>query len=540
MNFLEAHRLATAFTGPTRDLRVALSGVGEPLTVYLRAAGAWRGVGLAPTFLPFNTLAQHLHTPADGTDEVYFLLPWDLAPELDWRSGIPQDADPAAVLDRAEGMAALVARRRAPVVYLPAPVPPIFPEAARVDALAMRLRALAAGLGAAELPAETFSMASYLGTGVPVAGASHGQAATALVEAALHVRREPAKVIVTDLDNVMWDGVVAEDGLDGIHYGSHGAGYKHFLYQTLLARLKREGIVLAAVSRNDPEVALGPFKTGRMVLKEQDFVAIVASYNAKSVQVAALADQLNLGLDAFVFVDDNEVELTEMSLKLPQVRCERFIPRDDALPALLARVSAHFDGRTITAEDREKTEMYRRRLAGMVPSDAQGADLRAFLESLEMSLVLHDRSSGDRTRAVQLINKTSQFNINGRRVTDEEVGAVLDAGGALYTAALEDRNGSHGEILALLVDTGGVVRSFVMSCRVFNRRVEFAFLHWLARSGRRLNAFDVAATERNLPARTFLGAAAFRPAGADRLEFDAARFVEENADAETLFRLVQP
>ena len=99
---------------------------------------------------------------------------------------------------------------------------------------------------------------------------------------------------------------------------------------------------------------------------------------------------------------------------------------------------------------------------------------------------------------------------------------------------------SWREILALLVDTGGVVRSFVMSCRVFNRRVEFAFLHWLARSGRRLNAFDVAATERNLPARTFLGAAAFRPAGADRLEFDAARFVEENADAETLFRLVQP
>jgi FkbH-like protein len=541
MTFLEAHRLVQSFAGgPARPLRVVLSGTGDPLVLYLRAAGAQRAVALEPSFLPFNTLAQHLLGEPDQTPETFLLLPWDLAPELDWRSGIPLTIDQAEVVERARATAERIRRRNACVGYLPAAVPPLLADPDRTRETLAILQGIAAGIGAFDLPSGAFSLTAYLGTGCPVGGGSLGAVAIALVEAALQPRHGSAKVLVSDLDNVMWRGVVAEDGLDGISFGPHGMGYRHFIYQTLLARLKSEGVLLAAVSRNDPEVALGPFRTGQMVLKEDDFVAVVASYHAKSSQVEALAEQLNLGLDAFVFVDDNEVELTEMRLKLPAVRCEPFPDREEQLPCLLDRLNAHFRRSVVTAEDRERTALYRRRLAGMVPSTAQGADLRAFLEGLAMTLVVHDRSLGNRERAVQLINKTNQFNINGRRVADEEVAAIVAAGGRLLTATLNDKTGTHGEILAILIDADDVVKSLVMSCRVFQRRAEFALMAWLAGGTRPPRVLEVAETSRNEPARQFLADPAFRLAGDGRVEFDAAHFLEAHADVGSLIHLVEP
>jgi FkbH-like protein len=541
VNFLEAHRLVQGFAGgPPRPLRVVLSGTGDPLALYLKAAGAQRAVAVEPSFLPFNTLAQHLLGEPDRTPEVFLLLPWDLAPELDWRSGIPTVVDPSQMLERARITAERIGRRNACVGYIPAVTPPLLADPDRAREILAVLHGIALGIGAFDLPAGSFSLTSYLGTGCPVGGGSLGAVAIALIEAALRRRREPAKVLVSDLDNVMWRGVVAEDGLEGISFGAEGAGYRHFIYQSLLARLKNEGVLLAAVSRNDPEIALGPFRSGQMVLKEDDFVAIVASYHAKSAQVASLAEQLNLGLDAFVFVDDNDVELTEIGLKLPAVRREPFPGRDDELPGLLDRLSGHFRRSVVTAEDRERTALYRRRLSGMAPSTAEGADLRAFLEGLGMTLVVHDRSAGDRGRAVQLINKTNQFNINGRRIADEEVAQILAAGGRLLTATLDDKNGTHGEILAILIDANDVVRSFVMSCRVFQRRAEFAFVAWLADGARPPRIFEVAETPRNEPARQFLADPAFRSCGEGKVEFDPVGFLKTHADVRSLIQLVEP
>ena len=512
MNFLEAHRLVQSFTGgPVWPLRVVLSGTADPLAIYLRAAGARRGVEVQPSFLPFNTLAQHLLHPPDQIAEIFLLLPWDLVPELDWRSGIPATIDRVEVLQRARSIAEQIRRRNARVAFLPAVVPPAFVDPDGTREIVAVLQGIVAGLGAVELPVSAFSLSAYLGTGCPVGGGNLGAVAAVLVETALEPHRESAKVLVSDLDNVMWRGVVAEDGLEGIDFGPHGTGYRHFVYQTLLVRLKNEGVLLAAVSRNDPEAALEPFRSGQMALKEEDFVAVVASYQAKSAQVEMLAGQLNLGLDAFVFVDDSEIELAEVRLKLPAVRCEPFPSRDDDLPGLLDRLTVHFRRSVVTKEDRERTALYRRRLAGMVPSTAQGADLRAFLEGLTMTLVVHDRSAGNRERAVQLINKTNQFNINGKRVTEEGVNSILAAGGRLLTATLNDKTGTHGEILALLIDSDGVVKAFVMSCRVFQRKVEHAFFRWLAESGRPPRVLEIAETPKNEPAMQFAGYPPFRP-----------------------------
>jgi FkbH-like protein len=394
--------------------------------------------------------------------------------------------------------------------------------------------------GARLLAPEDFSLGSYFASGLPVAGRSLGSVAAMVIELARTPAREPAKLLVTDLDNTLWRGVIAEDGPTGIEWGAEGAGYRHFVYQTLLRRLRGEGVLLAAVSRNSPEVALAPLKSGRMALREDDFVTVVASYHAKSAQIRELARQLNLGLDAVVFVDDNPVELQEVSQELPAVHCLRFPHQDDGLPELLATLATRFARSQLTAEDRDRTELYRRRLESMVPQTDDGADLHAFLRDLRMRLVLHDRSSGDRARAVQLINKTNQFNLNGRRLGEEEVQAILDGGGRLFTATLEDRTGSHGEILACLVTAQRTVLAFVLSCRVFQRRVEQAFCVWLAEQPNPPVGYAFAATERNEPFRLFLRHASFGPAEDGLVAWDAASFASAHATDLDLFDVVEP
>jgi hypothetical protein len=180
--------------------------------------------------------------------------------------------------------------------------------------------------------------------------------------------------------------------------------------------------------------------------------------------------------------------------------------------------------------------MYRRRLEGLVPEGHAGADIREFLRSLAMRLEVTDRSGGDRARAVQLINKTNQFNLNGRRWTDDEVGAVLSRGGRLVCATLSDRSGSHGEILALLMGADRVVESWVMSCRVFQRRVEHAFLLALIDGDLAPAAFRFARTERNEPMARFLLAELGLVEPPDGLtRFDAARFRASHGEDRALF-----
>jgi len=544
MNFLEARRIVDGFAGgPPLAVLLGMSGTGEPLELYLRAAAASRGYDARMRLLPFNTLQQALLQPPASTErEVFLLLPWDLAPELDWRSGVPSERlDHAATVARADAiLARLRDRRGAALLYLPAPIPPAFADRPTLGAIAGLLQSRAVEAGARLLAPEDFSLGSYFASGLPVAGRSLGSVAATVIELACTPAREPAKLLVTDLDNTLWRGVIAEDGPTGIEWGAEGAGYRHFVYQTLLRRLRGEGVLLAAVSRNSPEVALAPLKSGRMALQEDDFVTVVASYHAKSAQIRELARQLNLGLDAVVFVDDNPVELQEVSQELPTVHCLQFPHQDDGLPDLLATLATRFARSQLTAEDRDRTELYRRRLESMVPQTDDGADLHAFLRDLGMRLVLHDRSSGDRARAVQLINKTNQFNLNGRRLGDDEVQAILDGGGRLFTASLEDRTGSHGEILACLITAQRTVVAFVLSCRVFQRRVEQAFCVWLAEQPNPPVGYAFATTERNEPFRLFLRHTSFGPAEDGMVAWDAAGFASAHATDLDLFDVVEP
>jgi FkbH-like protein len=543
MNFLEARRVLERFSGGSpAAMLMATSGTADPLVIYLRAEAATLGLDLTVRLLPFNTLGQTLRTPPnDGEPEVFLLFPWDLDPALDWRSGVPKGRlDLAELLETAAATLRDLCRRpAASLLYVPAPIPPVGADGRSGTVLSARFTAMALEAGAELIDAEAFSLSSYFASGLPIGGQWLGSVAARAVAKLSRRAAEPGKLLITDLDNTLWRGVLAEDGVEGVQWSAEGVGFRHFVYQTLLRRLRGEGVLLAAVSRNSPEVVRPLLQAGRMPLGDTDFVAVVASYHAKSGQIREVARQLNLGLEAVTFVDDNPVELEEVARSLPAVQCLRFPDQDGGLPPLLDALVARFGRLTVTDEDRQRTELYRRRLESLVPAETEGANLEEFLRDLRMKLTVHDRSSGDRARAVQLINKTNQFNANGRRVTDDEVARILGQGGRLLTATLEDRTGSHGEILACLVSADGTVTSLVLSCRVFQRRVEHAFCAWLASQPNPPTRFEFAVTDRNEPFRIFLEDPAFR-IGDGEVGWDAQRFARSHSKAITLFDLVGP
>jgi FkbH-like protein len=543
VNFLQAQKVLRAFKGGEElPLLLALSGLAEPLLPFIRAEAAKAGRDAKIETLPFNTLQQFLQGGTAPAGRVLLLLmPWDLVAALDWRTGVVADPLPLAEAF-SEAITVLAGLDQHPdwqVAYLPASVPPLFSRPQENQQLSLWLAAKVAGAGIDFLDAGHFSLTSYLETGCPLEGQALGEVAERLLVHALHPTSETAKVLVTDFDGVLWHGLVGDDGVANLLCGAHDRGYPHFLYQTLLARLKKEGALLAGVSRNQPGVAQTGLGAVSMVLQEEDFVSILSSFHAKSSQIQLLAQELNLGLDTFVFVDDNPVELAEVSAQLPQVTCLQFPTAMDDLPGFLARLGALFAKDKVTAEDQSRTEMYRTRLAGLAPSEAKGADLEQFLQGLEMSLSIHDRTTEDQARALQLINKTNQFNLNGLRLTEAELQALLASGGHLFTASLTDRTGSHGEILSCLVTAEGEVQRLVMSCRVFQRRVEAAFLNWLVE---RLGALTLVfqETDRNLPFYQFLESLALTPDGNGRVQVEPSALPPACLAAQKLFRLETP
>ncbi|WP_179957719.1 HAD-IIIC family phosphatase [Exilibacterium tricleocarpae] len=542
MNFLTAHKLVKSFvSGPELGLRLAMSGETENLSLFLQAHAATRGFLCRQQAIPFNTLQQFVRQESfDEVKNVFVLLPWDFLPPLDWRTGFSRDEfSPAASLASIRDTAALLGNvPNAGFVYIDAPIPPIAADGNANEKLRTHLRSAALELGARVYPETAFALASYLTHGTPIASSHVSLLSETVIELAVGKTRPSAKILATDLDNVMWRGVIGEDGVDNIHFGPTGAGYRHFLYQTYLKRLQSQGVVLIAVSRNDTELANLPFTTDRMTLKTDDFVSIVASYNAKSAQLEQIAKELNLGLDAIVFVDDNPLEIAEVREQLEQVNCVLFPGKDAELPDFFSTLASFFHRQSISDEDKKRTELYRTRLKSMVPSDVQGGDLTEFLKNLEMRLTIHRRHAKDFDRAVQLINKTNQFNLNGIRLAASDVIDILDNGGRLFTATLADKNGSHGEILACLIDRGGKVQAYVMSCRVFQRRVEFAFLVWLAKQQlyEQLD-FMFSPTDRNIPVQQFFSDSIFSHSPGEAPSANSENIIRHHLESHQLFEV---
>jgi FkbH-like protein len=299
------------------------------------------------------------------------------------------------------------------------------------------------------------------------------------------LKSAPKKVLVLDLDNTLWGGVVADDGLEGIELGDtspRGEAFKAF--QKYIVSLKQRGVLLAVCSKNDLARAQEPFeKHPEMVLRLDDIVSFKANWEPKSDNIRAMALELNLGLDSFVFVDDNPAEVDIVRQFVPQVTTILLGPDPSNYAAQLADCRL-FEPRSITSEDAERTTQYR--------SDAQRqalaatvTDMASYLESLQMESVIREFVLVDVPRLSQLINKSNQFNLTTRRRSEAEVIAVMnDPNFICYSVRLKDRFGDHGLISIVIGEKVGdtmKIDTWLMSCRVLKRQVEEEVLNELAR-----------------------------------------------------------
>ena len=275
------------------------------------------------------------------------------------------------------------------------------------------------------------------------------------------------KVVAVDLDNTLWDGVVGEDGVEGIR--------ARVEFQRELKALKDRGILLVALSKNnfsDVEWLLGDGDLTQrrrgaegMALTRDAFVSWRINWEPKSENLLEVARELNLGVDAFVFVDDNPAERLEMAARLPEVTVANFPPK----------LEAYFPKHELTDEDRHKTEEYRAeakrqsRLAGL-RNEESGIGVREIWQTLGIELDVHVMADGEVPRVAQLSQKANQFNVCTNRYSEAEI-RELGRTGLVVTAHAKDRFGDQG-LIAFVVVKENEILDWVMSCRVMGRGIE--------------------------------------------------------------------
>jgi FkbH-like protein len=294
------------------------------------------------------------------------------------------------------------------------------------------------------------------------------------------LRGKSRRCLVLDLDNTLWGGVIGDDGLEGILIGQGDAtGEAHLEVQRTALALRERGIVLAVSSKNNDDVARKPFQEHpEMLLKEDHLAVFQANWSDKASNITAIADELALGLESFVFLDDNPAERNIVRQTLPEVAVPE-LPADPAYYARVLLASGYFEAVTLSDEDRKRAAMYQDN-ARRVALQKNVADIHSYLISLEMVMTVQPFDEVGRARIAQLISKSNQFNLTTRRYTEVEVAeAERDPDCMTLQIRLADTFGDNGMICVIVCRRSGRdwhIDTWLMSCRVLGRRVEEATL----------------------------------------------------------------
>lgn len=300
------------------------------------------------------------------------------------------------------------------------------------------------------------------------------------------LRGKSRKCLILDLDNTVWGGVIGDDGLEGIQIAQGDAtGEAHLMVQRLALALRERGIVLAVSSKNDDDIARKPFREHPEMLLHEDHIAVFqANWRDKPTNIKAIAEELSLGLDSMVLLDDNPVERGLVRQILPEVAVPE-LPEDPALYGRVLSAAGYFESVTFSAEDLKRAEYYQDN-ARRIALQKQAGDVDAYLTSLDMEITFHPFDRTGRSRIAQLINKSNQYNLTTRRYTEAEVSEV-EADRRCFTlqVRLSDIFGDNGMISVVICrQTGSAtweIDTWLMSCRVLGRRVQEAVLQEVLR-----------------------------------------------------------
>jgi FkbH-like protein len=326
------------------------------------------------------------------------------------------------------------------------------------------------------------------------------------------VRKPVAKKgLITDLDDTLWRGVLGEVGIEGISWDLDHHTQMHAFYQRILGALAQEGVLLGVASKNERTIVESALSRKDLALSTTAFFPVEVSWGPKSEAVGRILKTWNVGPDSVVFVDDSALELAEVKATYPEVECIQFPTKNSAaIYELALRLRDLFGKSVLLEEDFIRAQSIKRshsvakdyEVAKRAPAD--------FLEDIDPEMSFNFTKVPLDARALELVNKTNQFNLNGKRYTEASWKEYLDNPESfLLVASYSDKYGPLGKIAVLAGCQSGrklKVDTWVMSCRAFSRRIEYACLDQLfAKFDIDEIELDYTKTERNSPLREFLG-----------------------------------
>lgn len=334
--------------------------------------------------------------------------------------------------------------------------------------------------------------------------------------------RPAKKGLITDLDDTLWRGLVGEVGPDSVSWDLDSGSHVHALYQQQLAEFARRGVLLAVASKNEPAVVSKALERPDLLVGTDQFFPIEASWGSKSAAVSHILKVWNIGADDVIFVDDNPLELAEVEAAHPGITALQFRPNDPtAVDGLLENLNGQFWRDKLSDEDAVRLASIRN--AAVVDAErADASDPLTFLRDLGATITI-DSAGWPLPRAIELVNKTNQFNLNGRRYDEVSWRKLCTRDGAVAcTISYSDRFGVLGVIgvIAGVMEGASLnVDVWVLSCRAFSRAIEQHVLAGLAdRYGLTEFGFDFVKTEKNAVTARILGDLGCAVGGDQRLQ----------------------
>jgi FkbH-like protein len=354
-------------------------------------------------------------------------------------------------------------------------------------------------------PAQRYDLMSDLLTGFPYTVAHADALGSAL--ALLLDPHSPKKGLITDLDDTLWSGLVGEVGPAGIRWDLESHKGLHGLYQRLLSALSEEGILLGVASKNDPAVVQEAFQRTDILLQPRQIFPMEVHWNAKSGSVERILRTWNVAADSVVYVDDSPMELAEVAAAHPGIECIQFPANDyHAGYAVLRRIRDLFGKHRISAEDSLRLDSIRQ--STQFRQEVGESTPETFLQQANSIVSFDFDGAVSDARALELVNKTNQFNLNGIRWTEADwVRELSQPDATSMIVSYEDKFGPLGKISVMRgrhIANTLVISVWVMSCRAFSRRIEYQCLRvCFERYKPKQIEFDFTPTSRNGPIQEF-------------------------------------
>lgn len=284
------------------------------------------------------------------------------------------------------------------------------------------------------------------------------------------------KCLVLDLDNTLWGGVLGEEGIDGIQIGGDYPGKAFLHFQEALLELSKSGVILTICSKNNEQDVLEALeKNPFLLLKKEHFATWRINWADKATNIQEMAEELNLGLDSFVFVDDNPTERELIRQLLPMVEVPEFPAQPYELPAFFQKlVEDYFKVYAVTDEDQKKTLQYKAN-ASRAQEQRNFGDFTDFLRSLDIQMTIEQANDFNIQRIAQMTQKTNQFNLTTRRYTDADIRQFLREGWKIWCLGVADKFGDNG-ITGCIMVHDSEIDTMLLSCRILGKGIEHAFL----------------------------------------------------------------